>query len=235
MGQREGAVQKGILLASGSPRRREMIGWLGYPVRAQAVPVDEQPLADEPPRAYVRRLATAKAQAGAPYAPPGWVVVGGDTAVIFQGRILGKPRDEGEAHAMLRALRGRAHQVLSGVAVYRPADGALWSTVVATTVHMRPLSDAEIAAYVASGDPLDKAGAYAVQNAAFRPVARIEGCYANVVGLPLCHLAQGIACLLGPPDAALPSRCTATFGYNCPIADQVFPRKSPVAPQEGTL
>ncbi len=219
-------ADKGVLLASGSPRRRALVAWLGYPVRQRAVTVDETPRPGEAPEPYVRRLAEAKAQAGGPWAPPGWVVVGGDTAVVFQGRILGKPRHAAEAQAMLRTLRGQAHRVVSGVAVYRPADGALWHAVVTTEVYLRPFSEAEIAAYVASGDPLDKAGAYAIQNAQFRPVSRIEGCYANVVGLPLCHLAQGIARLLGPPDPRLPQRCMAAFGYNCAIYPRIFPKPS---------
>jgi len=213
----------GILLASTSPRRRELVSWPGFPVQTRAVAVDERPRPGETPPDYVQRLAIAKARAGGPLAPRGWVVVGGDTVVVLRGRILGKPAHEDEARAMLRALRGREHRVFGGVAVYRPEDGALWSTWVATRVHMRPLSDAELEAYIADGDPLDKAGAYAIQNRTFRPVERIEGCFANVVGLPLCHLAQGIAALLGPPDPHLPWRCQATFGYNCPIYPEIFP------------
>ena len=219
-------TQRGILLASASPRRRELVTWLGFPVRAQAVEVDETPHPGEDPAAYVRRLAEAKARAGAPWAPEGWVVVGGDTAVVAEGQILGKPADAAEARAMLTRLRGRTHQVLSGVAVYRPTDDALWATVVTTQVHMRPLSDAEIEAYIATGDPLDKAGAYAIQNRAFQVVAGIEGCYANVVGLPLCHLAQGVAALLGPPDPGLPQQCMRTFGYNCAVYARIFPLRA---------
>lgn len=215
--------EAGIVLASGSPRRRELVTWLGFPVIGRAVEVDERRLPDEPPARYVRRLAEQKAQAGANETPEGWVVVAGDTAVVFQGRVLGKPRDADEARAMLQALRGRAHEVLSGVAVYRPADGALWSTVVRTPVFMRALSDAEVTAYLASGDPMDKAGAYAIQNQAFHPVERIEGCYANVVGLPLCHVAQGLAVLLGPPRQQVALQCQRAFGYNCPIHERVFP------------
>ncbi|HEY58930.1 MAG TPA: septum formation inhibitor Maf [Anaerolineae bacterium] len=213
----------GIVLASGSPRRRDLVTWLGFPVVGRAVDVDERRLPEESPARYVRRLAEQKARAGAIGAPAGWVVVGGDTAVVFQGRVLGKPRDGVEARHMLEALRGRPHQVLSGVAVYRPADEALWSTVVGTRVFMRAMSDAELEAYIASGDPMDKAGAYAIQNQDFHPVERIEGCYANVVGLPLCHLAQGLAALLGPPRHQVALQCQRAFGYNCPIHERVFP------------
>ncbi len=225
--------KQGILLASGSPRRRQLIAWLGFPVVGQAVDVDERVQPGEPPDGYVRRLAETKARAGKAWAPPGWVVVGGDTAVVLQGRVLGKPRDAAEAQAMLQALRGRPHDVVSGVAVFRPADGALWSTVVRTRVYLRALSDAEIEAYIASGDPMDKAGAYAIQNQDFRPVERIEGCYANVVGLPLCHLAQGVVTLLGAPDAQVPFQCQRTFGYNCPIYARVFPKQAHASAVEG--
>ncbi len=213
----------GVLLASNSPRRRAMIGWLGYPTRTRGVHVDETPLPGETPAAYVERLAIAKAQAAAAWAPPGWVTVGGDTAVVLEGRILGKPQNAAAARAMLTALRGRAHQVLTGVAVLRPQDGALWHTVVTTTVHMRPYTAEEMEAYIASGDPFDKAGGYAIQHPGFRPVQRVETCFANVVGLPLCHLAQGLNALLGPPNPNAPRRCMDAFGYNCPIYTEVFP------------
>lgn len=213
----------GVVLASGSPRRREMIAWLGYPVRVQPVSVDETPRPDEPPAAYVTRLAQAKARAAAPGVPPGWVAVGGDTAVVLDGRILGKPADAAEARAMLTALRDRSHQVLSAVAVFRPQDGQTWHAVVTSTVVMRPYSMAEMEAYIASGDPFDKAGGYAVQHPTFRPAARVGDCFANVVGLPLCHLAQGLARLLGPPDPTVPRRCMAAFGYNCAIYARIFP------------
>ena len=218
------SAPEGILLASQSPRRRELIGLLGLPVQAAAAEVDETPLPGEAPAAYVRRLAAAKAQALtdalAPGPPPRgrgalrWIV-GADTAVVDGSDILGKPADAAEAAAMLRRLRGRSHTVMTGVAVLDVTTGRLETAVECTTVVMRAYSDAEIAAYVASGDPMDKAGAYAIQNRAFAPVARIEGCYANVVGLPLCTLACLLRALGASPAEDTPARCTAALGYNC--------------------
>jgi len=207
---------EGILLASQSPRRRELIQLLGLPVQAAAADVDETPLPHEAPAAYVRRLAAAKARALAAARPEGsrWIVAA-DTAVVDGGEILGKPADSAEAAAMLRRLRGRAHTVLTGVAVLDAATGRLETTVARTAVFMRAFTDEEIAAYVSSGDPLDKAGAYAIQNRAFAPVARIEGCYANVVGLPLCTLACMLRAQGASPTADVPARCTSALGYNC--------------------
>ena len=145
-----------------------------------------------------------------------WIVAA-DTAVVDGDDILGKPADEADAAAMLRRLRGRPHAVLTGVAVLDAHTGHMASTVVRTVVHMRAFSDAEIAAYIASGDPMDKAGAYAIQNRTFAPVERIEGCYANVVGLPLCALGCLLRRLGASPVSGrdLAARCTAALGYNC--------------------
>ena len=143
-----------------------------------------------------------------------WVVAA-DTAVVDGDEILGKPADAAEAAAMLRRLRGREHAVLTGVAVVDAATGRLETAVERTAVFMRAFTDDEIAAYVASGDPMDKAGAYAIQNRDFSPVARIAGCYANVVGLPLCTLACMLRALGASPAADTPARCTAALGYNC--------------------
>ena len=212
------STTEGILLASQSPRRRELIKLLGLPVQAAAADVDETPLPAETPAAYVRRLAETKARALAPSLKERremrWIVAA-DTAVVADGEILGKPADETEAAAMLRRLRGRSHAVLTGVAVLDTATGRIKTSVERTAVFMRAFHDDEIAAYVASGDPLDKAGAYAIQNRAFSPVARIEGCYANVVGLPLCTLACLLRELGASPAADVPARCVAALGYNC--------------------
>ncbi len=209
-------MKEGVLLASQSPRRRALINLLGLPVEVASADVDETPRRGEAPAAYVRRLAEAKARALAARQPQGsrWIVAA-DTAVVDGDEILGKPADAAEAVAMLRRLRGREHAVLTGVAVWDGKTGRWATAVERTVVVMRPLSDAEIAAYVASGDPLDKAGAYAIQNREFAPVAHIEGCYANVVGLPLCMLACLLRQLGATPADDVPSRCTAALGYNC--------------------
>lgn len=176
-----------LILASRSPRRAELLAAAGFAFDVLAVDVDETPRAGESPRDYVERLAVEKAQAVAALRP-GEVVVGADTTVVVDGRILEKPRDAADAAAMLRALSGRAHEVLTGVAVV--ASGRIRTGVESTLVWFDPLSDADIAHYVASGEPMDKAGAYGIQGWASRFIPRIEGSYANVVGLPVQLVAR---------------------------------------------
>lgn len=197
-----------VVLASASPRRHHLMALLGIPFEVHVADVDERAGRRERAPALVARLSRAKALAVAgrmPYA----AVIGADTIVVLDGEILGKPASAAEATAMLRRLRDRPHQVYSGIALCPPEYGAPRTAVVQSTVWMRPYSDAEIAAYVASGDPLDKAGAYAIQSSAFHPVARLEGCYASVMGLPLCQVA-GLLSQIGvavPVD--VPSACAA--------------------------
>lgn len=201
-----------LLLASQSPRRQALLEWSGLDFRVVPGQVDEQPLPGEPPAAMAARLAAAKART---ILAAGEWVLAADTTVALDGRALGKPADAAEARWMLQAMRGRSHQVHTGLALWDPATGRLALRVTTTRVWMRNYTDEEIAAYVATGDPLDKAGAYAVQHGGFHPVARLEGCYANVVGLPLCTLrtlwqAWGAAWKID-----LPALCWEQFGYRC--------------------
>lgn len=171
-----------MLLASGSPRRRELLAAAGIAFEVLAVDIDETPGPDEAPETHVQRLAREKAQAALARKPDA-VVLGADTIVLAGGEILGKPRDAEDAARMLRVLAGRAHEVLTGVAL---ADArGVTVDLARTTVWFGPLSDQEIADYVASGEPRDKAGAYAIQGLASKFVQRIEGSYSNVVGLPV--------------------------------------------------
>lgn len=149
--------------------------------------VDEAPRVDESPEATVRRLSQAKARAVARPLPAG-LVLAADTLVVLGGEVLGKPADPAEATAMLRRLRGGPHQVLSAFTLVDVASGREYAEVVSTRVWMRNYTEAEVATYVASGEPMDKAGAYAIQDRDFGPVARLEGCPANVMGLPLCRV-----------------------------------------------
>jgi MAF protein len=183
-----------IVLASASPRRRALIAIVGLPVEYREADVSEIPLPGERPAESALRLAREKAGKVAPSVTEG-IVVGGDTVVVADGRILGKPADPDEARAMLRELRGREHQVITGVCLLDLATGGRFSEAVETRVWMRDYSDDEIERYVRSGSPLDKAGAYGIQDESFRPVDRIEGCYLNVVGLPLCAVARGLRAL----------------------------------------
>jgi MAF protein len=215
-----------LILASGSPRRRELIQLLDLPVRAITAPVEEEIQPDESPAEMVVRLARVKARAVAashPHTP----ILGCDTAVAFEGRVLGKPADADEAHAMLTRLRGRTHAVYTGVGLRRAGEEV--GQVAETAVAMRRYSDAELAAYIASGDPFDKAGAYAIQHPAFDPVARWRGCYANVVGLPLCHVARALRAWGVAPPADVPAACQAHTGQRC----RVFPNILGVTIRQG--
>jgi len=174
-----------LLLASASPRRADLLRAAGIPFQVVATEVDETPLARESAGAHVRRLAEAKAQAAAARFP-GAVVLGADTVVVVDGHVLGKPRDAAEASTMLRSLSGRMHEVLTGVALVLSGREARPAVDVACThVWFASLSDAEIDWYVKSGEPMDKAGGYAIQGLGSRFVDRIEGSYTNVVGLPI--------------------------------------------------
>jgi len=172
-----------LLLASASPRRAELLRSAGFDFDVQAASVDETPHQGEAPEAYVRRIAEAKARTALASEAHDRVVLAADTTAVVDGRILGKPDDDADAARMLRLLSGRRHEVLTGVTLASVAT--LETCVEVTGVEFAPLSDDEIAWYVASGEPSDKAGAYAVQGLASRFVTRIEGSYSNVVGLPL--------------------------------------------------
>jgi septum formation protein len=179
-----------IYLASGSPRRRELLTQIGVPFVALSAAIDETPQPDEAPADYVARLALGKARAGFASLPAEGrerVVLGADTAVIIDGRILGKPLDQADALAMLASLSGREHQVLTAVALF---DGARSEVVnVSAQVRFRLVEPAEAQAYWASGEPVDKAGGYAIQGLGAVFVASLQGSYSAVVGLPLCETA----------------------------------------------
>ncbi len=178
-----------VVLASASPRRAELLAAAGVSFEVRAVEVDEQPLAGEAPADYVLRVALDKARACR--APVGAVVLAADTVVVVDGHILGKPADDADAARMLRWLSGRAHDVLTGVAVRSIEREA--TAVDSTVVSFAPLDEADITWYVASGEPRDKAGAYGVQGLASRFVARIDGSYSNVVGLPVALVCSMLA------------------------------------------
>lgn len=171
-----------IILASASPRRRELLAAAGIPFDVVVADVDESVIAGERPDEYVRRVARMKAQAVSRDRPDA-LVLGADTTVVIDGDVLAKPADDEEAARMLQRLSGREHVVLTGVAAISPMGES--EAVAATRVWMRALTDAEIREYVRSGEPRDKAGAYAIQGLASRFISRIEGEYTNVVGLPI--------------------------------------------------
>lgn len=194
-----------LVLASASPRRAQLVGLLGLPVRLEPQDIPEEAhLLPDPPLGALS-VALAKARACAAALRPGEVALAADTVVALDGRLLGKPADASDARAMLGALRARLHEVLTGVALH-DGEGREWGAAVGTRVRMRAYTDAEVDAYVERGEPFDKAGAYAVQDRRFHPVERLEGCYLNVVGLPLCAVARGLETLAGyaAPGGLLP-------------------------------
>lgn len=173
-----------IILASSSPRRASYLRALGFRFRRTVPSVDETRLARESPRKYVERLALAKATAVAKKYPADWVL-GGDTTVVLDGQVLGKPQDAPDAERMLRSLSGRSHQVLSGLALVNRATRDARSAVATTTVWFRELTPEEIRWYLDTGEALDKAGAYGIQGKGGILVERIEGSFSNVVGFPV--------------------------------------------------
>lgn len=184
-------MRQGIVLASASPRRSELLESAGIPFSVQPGDIDETPLAGEGPKTHVLRLARGKARAVADQSE-GRFFVGADTVVVCDEEIMGKPVDEADAVRMLRKLSGVPHQVITGYAIVDAVTGATTSGAVTTDVFFKDLSESEIAAYVATGCPMDKAGAYAIQGGAAYMVRRIEGSYTNVVGLPLCEVVEAL-------------------------------------------
>ena len=188
-----------LLLASASPRRRQILQLPGLPYTVCTPPVDEDAAQERfrgPAEELAPWLATHKAaEVLKSHDTAGRLVITADTTVLLNGEILGKPRDKKHARQLLLTLRGRWHHVITGIAVSRKIDGQhkIEATSCITPVLMRNYSVAEIDAYIASGDPMDKAGAYGIQHPAFQPTQHIDGCYLNVVGLPLCVLVDLLA------------------------------------------
>ncbi|MEK5239296.1 Maf family protein [Paenibacillus sp. FSL L8-0470] len=178
-----------IILASGSPRRRELLSLLGLPFEVISSDADESTPPEFTPEMIVRSLALRKAEAVVPAAGKrNAVIVGSDTIVVLDDKVLGKPVDEQDSRVMLGLLQGKTHQVYTGVACIGLPEGKILVEHRVTSVTMRALSEEEISAYIATGEPADKAGSYAIQGLGATLVEKIEGCYFNVVGLPLSLL-----------------------------------------------
>jgi len=211
-----------IVLASNSPRRRELLTWMSLPFTTTAADIDETPLAGELPADYVQRLAQEKARACQRQAGFGAVILAADTTVADGDEIIGKPHDRDDALRILRQLRGRTHLVHTAIVVGVPSRGLTTEELCSTEVRMRRYSEEDLLAYVESDDPLDKAGAYAIQNPQFDPVQKISGCYASVMGLPLCHLERSLRRLGFGARKGIPYRCMRELAYTCPIFKRVL-------------
>ncbi len=200
--------------------------------------VAETPRKDESPVALVVRLSRAKARATCLQQSPtvvsdasaGRIIVACDTIVALDGELLGKPRGASEAMAMLRRLRERVHTVYSAVTLRDGATGRTLTDVAKTRVTMRAYTEAEIAAYVATGDPFDKAGGYGIQHPGFQPVAGLQGCYANVVGLPLCHLTRCLRAWGAADLGHVPAACQARTDRHCAVYSGVLAGQPSDAP-----
>lgn len=214
------------ILASKSPRRKALLRNLIDSFLIIDPDIKEARLKGETPEDYVLRNAALKAQAAAKQisSSPGkdWVVIAADTIVVDGGKLLGKPADESQAARMLADLRGGSHTVFSGLAVYAVSQEEIRTRMVSSEVPMREYTEDEINAYVASGDPMDKAGAYAIQNHHFNPAPDFSHCYANVMGLPLCTLAGLLHEVGCPGHTDVAQRCQKSIQYQCPVFSMIL-------------
>ncbi len=219
-----------LILASNSPRRRQLLTWLNWGPVLLGAQIDETPLPAEKPQVYTRRLAEQKArqaarlwaQDGSGPGPQRTLILAADTTVADGDDLLGKPADAAEARQMLARLRGRVHQVVTALALLDPLTAQMETEVCVSQVPMRAYADEEIHAYVESGDPLDKAGAYAIQHAGFHPVEHFGGCFASVMGLPMCHLIRAARRLGWQAADGAPAVCRLHLDYECKIYPAVL-------------
>ncbi len=206
-----------LMLASASPRRRELLALLGLPFEVTPTDVDEQVCSGEPPQQVALRLSREKAAAAADQVKGDVLILAADTIVVDSVDVLGKPSDAAEAAAILRRLRGRNHRVYTAVTLLDTATGQAIDELAGSPVQMRDYSDEEIARYIDSGDPFDKAGAYAIQHGEFHPVESFEHCMANVMGLPLCHITRMMKRAGIELSVDVPAACQAHIDYQCPV------------------
>ncbi|MBI5961537.1 MAG: septum formation protein Maf [Chloroflexi bacterium] len=211
-----------LILASGSPRRRELLGLTGLAFEVVKVEIDENPYPGEAAQDYTVRLSHTKAQAALDSGLTEGLILAADTTVADGNAILGKPADPDEARTMLRQLRGRVHQGYTALTLLNAANGQRVTEVAITGVPMRDYTDDEIEAYIATGDPFDKAGSYAIQHAGFHPTELTSGCYANVVGLPLCHLLRALRVFGVVPKPDVPLLCQQHHRYTCDVSASIL-------------
>lgn len=214
-----------FLLGSQSPRRRQLVQLLGYPVDTAVADADEESIQTPDPQQNVIDTALLKSELIRQQHPSHGrtLLITADTTVAFGQQMLNKPKDEADAARMLRLLRGTPHQVHTGIVLYDMASGRQTTAVSTAQIIMRNYTDDEIAAYIATGDPMDKAGAYAVQHQQFRPAAAVEGCFLNVIGLPICLLIQLLQTWEVPLRADPTAVAHAHLGHACPTFNQLYP------------
>ncbi len=220
----EDTVTQAFTLASASPRRRDLMALTGWDVRVVSADVNEDSHPGEDAHALACRLAQAKARRAAEDTSGHGVLLAADTVVAYEGQLLGKPIDNTDAIRMLTALRGREHSVVTALAIVSSGNGDLKTEACETRVPMREYTMEEMNAYVDSGSAFDKAGGYGIQDRDFRPVAleRMVGCFANVMGLPLCHLVRIVRRMGIEPPNDVPVACQAYTGYTCQVYDEIL-------------
>ena len=217
--------EKNLVLASTSPRRNELLRLLGISFEKRPSNADEIHPDDVDTVEYVRQMARDKGIA-VRQAEDEWIL-SADTIVVLDGQVVGKPADEAEAYEILRALRARGHKVYTALCLRTKNGGGAMESLCATDVFMRDYSEEELAAYIASEDYRDKAGGYAIQHRQFHPCTSVQGCYANVMGLPLCHLAmllESAGCKL---DADVPQACQRYNEITCDVYLQIYRKENP--------
>jgi septum formation protein len=213
-----------LILASVSPRRRELLRQCGIDCEVRSADIEEALREGEKPEAAALRLALEKARdVSRPLKGSGAWILAADTVVADGPAVLGKPRDAAQAREYLLRLRGREHRVITGVCLLRPPTEEAFTAVELTTVRMRDYSPSELEEYLESSDAMDKAGAYAIQHPAFHPVESLDGCYTNVVGFPMCRVYDLLERAGSKPIRPLPEGCRA--GGACGFDDRKFPRR----------
>ncbi|HWS24864.1 MAG TPA: Maf family protein [Anaerolineales bacterium] len=206
-----------IILASTSPRRKELLGLITDHFEIESADVNESVHLNEMPWNYVRRLALEKALKVAKRHGEDVIVLGSDTTVVLDDEIIGKPIDSQDAWRILSSLKGRYHQVYTGVAAVNNATTSVTSRVIRTDVPMRAYSNEELNAYIASGDPMDKAGAYGIQNSDFVAKQELVGCYASVMGFPICAVQSIVQAAGLPTSSGIEARCQELIRYQCSV------------------
>jgi len=215
-------IEEQWILGSNSPRRKELLELFQHPFLVIPADVDESLKPGETPANYVARLAQDKAGVIEKSYPQANLILAADTTVADGDEILGKPLDSADAERMLRQLRGRIHQVYTAITIILPVEKIKKDLICCTQVPMRNYSDQELKEYIRSGDPLDKAGAYAIQNLQFHPVENFSGCFASVMGLPLCHFSYGIRNFHPNTIINIANACQKHLHYQCPISEWVL-------------
>lgn len=216
-----------LILASSSPRRRELLSLFEIPFEIRPAHINETPRPNEPPKEYVQRLAKEKAESlisnlHSQEIRDRRLVIAADTTVTIDNEIIGKPGDAAEAVEMLKKLRGRTHQVCTAITISNLETGESIHELCSSDVPMRNYSDEEMDAYVTSGDPLDKAGGYAIQHNGFHPVENFSHCYASVMGLPLCHLTRALRKFKVELSVDVPSKCQQFNNYRCSVYGEIL-------------